>query len=456
MSVSRPQRWLILAHAFNMDGRAASQTITDKIPHLRAAGIEVVVLSGISGRRDQQVEHHQLWPAAPAGLKFELRHVFRRKWGPGFIYRFWITLASLFLLPGVVLEKLWRPIESSWSWYLSAYVKGLLLCRQQHFDLIYSTGGAFAAHLAGQALKRRTGIPWLAEVHDPFITPGKLAQTAQERMQLKVEEIICSEADVAVWFTQKALDSARARQPQMGDRGKVLLPGIDDPFTSYFPAHKPSLKMVIGHFGSLSKTRNLVRVVESLEHLYVTSPEIFQDLELHVYGGPLDEISAAKISASSVRSCIHPFGRIEADPASGFSGRQIILGKMRDADVLLLLHGEEAICEEYIPSKMYEYLWMQRPILAQVHRNPQMAVMLKTLHHKVIETGQENSVNQFVSNEIAKALVLYWTDWKRTSLPDNGARSPYTTQKAVRELLVWVSTIQNHINSDAGPGQALP
>lgn len=456
MSVSKPQRWLILAHAFNMDGRAASQTITDKIPHLRAAGIEIVVLSGVSGLRDQKVEHHQLWPAAPAGLKFELRHVLRRQWGQGFIYRFWMTLASLFLLPGVLLEKLWRPVESSWSWYLSAYVKGSSLCRQQHFDLIYSTGGAFAAHLAGQALKRKTGIPWLAEVHDPFVTPGKIAQTVQERMQLKVEKIICSEADVAVWFTQQALDSASARQPQIGDRGKVLLPGIDNPFASCLPAHKPSSKLIIGHFGSLSKTRNLVRVVESLEHLCMTSPEIFQDLELHVYGGPLDEISAAKISASSVRSSIHHFGRIEADPVSGFSGRQIILGKMRNADVLLLLHGEEAICEEYIPSKMYEYLWMQRPVLAQVHRNPQMAEMLKALFHKVIETGNEKSDAQLAGVEIAGALKQYWTDWKKTSLPDSGASSPYTTEKAVRELLGLVSDMQSHIRSDADPGQALP
>ena len=57
------QRWLILAHAFNMDGRAASQTITDKLPHLRQAGIELVVLSGVSGTQDKTFEHHQLWPA---------------------------------------------------------------------------------------------------------------------------------------------------------------------------------------------------------------------------------------------------------------------------------------------------------------------------------------------------------------------------------------------------------
>ena len=104
----------------------------------------------------------------------------------------------------MLIEKLIRPVESSWSWWLSAYIKGLSLARQKPFDLIYSTGGAFAAHMAGHALKLATGTPWLAEVHDPLVMPGKIPSTAQEIMQLNVEKHICSEADVAIWFTDQA------------------------------------------------------------------------------------------------------------------------------------------------------------------------------------------------------------------------------------------------------------
>jgi hypothetical protein len=41
----KPRRWLILSHAYNVDGRAESLTITDKISYLLDAGIEPVVLS---------------------------------------------------------------------------------------------------------------------------------------------------------------------------------------------------------------------------------------------------------------------------------------------------------------------------------------------------------------------------------------------------------------------------
>lgn len=435
------QRWLILAHAFNMDGRAASQTITDKLPHLHQAGIELVVLSGVSGRKDEVVEHHQLWPAGPAGLRFELRHVLRRRFENRFVYRLLMTLASLVLLPGLVVEKLLRPVESSWSWWLSAYLKGRALARRQPFDLIYSTGGAFAAHLAGRALKQATGTPWLAEVHDPFVTPGSTSQTAQQKMQARVEALICGEADVAIWFTEQALASARARHPELGERGKMLLPGIDPPFQS-LPPYAPGDKFIVGHFGSLSATRNLVPFIEALEALQARRPDLVAATELHVTGGPLDAVSSAKLAQSPVRACVRHLGRIEADPVTGLSGREQILRRMRGVDVLLLLHGEEPICEEYIPSKLYEYLWMQRPILATVHRNPQMTGMLRGAGHTVVQTGEVGQDAAASATELAHALVQLFDRWCGAGLPDSGFSSPYTTQAAVARLLVWATDLK--------------
>jgi len=435
------QRWLILAHAFNMDGRAASQTITDKLPHLRRVGIEVVVLSGVSGTRDKVVEHHQLWPAGPAGLRFELRHVLRRRFANPIVYRLLMTLASLALLPGLILEKLLRPVESSWSWWLSAYVKGRALARQQPFDLIYSTGGAFAAHLAGRALKKATGTPWLAEVHDPFITPGNTPHTPQQKMQARVEGLICREADVAIWFTEQALASARARHPELGERGKMLLPGIDPPFQT-LPPYRPGSKFIVGHFGSLSATRNLVPFIEALEALPLRRPDLVATTELHVTGGPLDAVSAAKIAQSPVRACVRHLGRIEADPATGLSGREQILRRMRGVDVLLLLHGEEPICEEYIPSKLYEYLWMQRPILATVHRNPQMAAMLRREGHVAVQTGGSGQDATTARRELALELEQMHERWRSAGLSDSGRSSLYTTQAAVGCLLSWVADLK--------------
>lgn len=425
-------RWLILSHAFNMDGRAASHTITDKIPYLRAAGVDPVVLSGVSGRPDAQIEHHQLWAPGPSGLLFDLRHVLARRWGRGLGYQSAMAAASALLLLPRLIEKLIEPMESSGSWRWSAYRKGLALIRERGIEVIYSTGGAYAAHLAAARLKRATGLPWVAEVHDPLVTPGSRLASRRERTKLAVERLICSEADVAIWFTEQALASARVRHPQLGERGHMMIPGVDAPDFE-LPPYQPSEHFVIGHFGSLSDSRHLGPLVEALESLRGRRDDLLSKLQVHIYGGSPDAISQARIAASPLRQQFVNYGRLENDPVTGKSGRDRILERMRGADVLLLLHGEMAECSEYIPSKLYEYLWMQRPVLAVVNRNPQMKAILASRDHLAVEHGDRDA--------LARAIENLYDRWRSAGLPDDPRPSPWTTAASVHQLLGWVGQI---------------
>jgi hypothetical protein len=167
--------------------------------------------------------------------------------------------------------------------------------------------------------------------------------------------------------------------------------------------------------------------------------ELRDVLQLHVYGGPLDSVSAHALSTSSARTCVQHFGRIERDPATGLSGREQILQRMRGADVLLLLHGEDAMCAEYIPSKLYEYLWMQRPIVALIHHNTQMLRLVRSQSHMAIATDHLEADQ--VALSLSDALFALITQWRSGGLADSGASSPYTTSEAVANLLRWAQEI---------------
>jgi glycosyltransferase involved in cell wall biosynthesis len=390
----------------------------------------------VSGRHDTHYEHHQLWPSGPAGIRFEARHVLRKRPGSGLRYRAVMLPLSVVLLPFMLIEKLLRPVESSWSWWLSAYFKGRSLARNRKFDLIYSTGGAFAAHIAGAALKRATGIRWLAEVHDPMVVPGTVPGTPQQRMQARVETTICKEADITIWFTDQALASAKQRNPELGTRGHMMLPGVDAPPFALEP-YQPGTTFVIGHFGSLSETRNLACTIDALDRLIDQHPDLDGRVQLHVYGGPLDAISAAAV-AGAKHSCVRHFGRIEADPVSGKSGREQILQRMRSADALLLLHGVEPICAEYIPSKMYEYLWMQRPIVAHVHCNPQMEAMLMEAGHPWVVADHPGQPASDPTTALSHLFLQLIDQWQGGGLADRKSLVEYSTQKSVEHLLGWL------------------
>ena len=124
---------------------------------------------------------------------------------------------------------------------------------------------------------------------------------------------------------------------------------------------------------------------------------------------------------------IEQFGRLETDPKTGESGRDRVLKRMNAADCLLLLHGTVPFCEEYIPSKLYEYLWTQRPILALVWRNPQMEQMLRKLGYWAVKADD--------TDLIAEALEELHTRWTQGNLADSGAQSPYTSEAATRQIV---------------------
>ena len=425
MSEGNKQVWLVLSHGFNMDGRAASQTITDKIPHLLNLGIEPIVISAITGKKDKVVEHHQVLPALPVALRFDLRHYLKQRISSPHVYRIAMTVISLVLLPFILIEKLFIRLETQWSWAITAYFTGARIIRKRKPALIYSTGGAYSAHLTGYWLARRFDLPWIAEIHDPMVLDGQPKNT-RVRFSVWLEGVICKHAKVVWWFTEEALARARARYPELGERGHCIIPGANAPEFSRAPYQRGE-HLVIGHFGSLAETRNLEIFLLGLRHVLEKNPQWAEHIRLHLYGGGIDAVSARSLRDFPYPSMIEQFGRLETDFSTGESGRDRVLKRMNAADCLLLLHGTVPFCEEYIPSKMYEYLWTQRPILALVWHNPQMEHMLRELGHWAVKADDVNS--------IASALEELHSRWMCDEIADSGTPSPYTSEAATRQII---------------------
>lgn len=425
MNGGNKQVWLVLSHGFNMDGRAASQTITDKIPHLLNLGVEPIVISAITGKKDKVVEHHQVLPAMPVALRFDLRHYLKQRISSRYIYRILMTIISLVLMPFILIEKLFIRIETHWSWAVSAYFAGARIIRKRNPKLVYSTGGAYAAHLAGYWLSQKFGLPWIAEIHDPMIFPGLTKSKMRMRFSAWLEGIICKHADVVWWFTEEALARARTRHPELGERGHCIIPGANPPEFSR-TSYQRGKHLIIGHFGSLAETRNLEIFLQGLRRVLEKNPPWAEHIRLHLYGGGIDAVSARALRDFPHPAMVEQFGRLETDPKTGESGRDQVLKRMNAADCLLLLHGTVPFCEEYIPSKMFEYLWTQRPILALVWHNPQMEHMLRELGHWSVEADDADS--------IASALEKLYARWMRDDLADSGTPSPYTSEAATRQI----------------------
>jgi hypothetical protein len=422
MSTSR--KWLILSHAFNMDGRAASLTVTDKLPYLRQQGIEPIVLSSVTGTRETSFRHEQILPWGPSALRFDMRHVLARQWGKGWQYRVLVLGLSLLLAPWILLERLFTGLKNNWSWSWPAYFRAVALLRQQPVELVYSSGGAYCVHMAAARLKRKTGCRWIAEIHDPMVMPGRVPRTRDEKFQSRLEKLICEQADAVWWLTQGALDAARSRHPCLGTRGFAVLPGANPPQVQ--ATYRRGPRCVLGHFGSLSDTRSLAPVLRALKRLLMQFPEWRGLVRLDVYGAALDVPAAAELADGRLDGVVYPMGRLEHDPVTGLSGRQRVSVHMQQVDVLVLVHGVIPECSEYIPSKIYDYLWAGRPLMALTWKNPQLNALVLGHGGWVVDNSNDDQVLACLEDIVRR--------WMASALPVVTG-GPITVEQAVHRIL---------------------
>jgi len=430
--------WLILSHGFNMDGRAASQTITDKIPYLLDAGIQPIVFSAITGIKDQRFPHYQFLAWGPAAFRFDFRHWIANQYGRGFIYKLLTSAVSVLLAPFIALEKLILGYSSQWSWAMPAFMHGRGLVKSGKVDLVFSTGGAWSAHLAGLWLKKITGATWIAEIHDPLVIrkdPNdqgfEKPKNRDARFRYYLESQLAKYADQVWWFTEGALHYAKVRNPNLNTQnnahGFMVLPGAEPPggLSSAKP-HIYSDKLNLCHFGSLANDRSLSTILFALVPLIEKYREARDLIRVHAYGAPLDSLTIAAIQNLGFSDVLLAHGRLEKDSMTGKSGRERVAEKMKEADVLILLHGNDEWCAEYIPSKFYEYLWTGRPIWGITHRNPQLDGML-------LERGAYLSLEGDKAG-ISEALERIWLDWQQKQLRNPGGE-PIGVKQAVYKIL---------------------
>jgi len=95
------------------------------------------------------------------------------------------------------------------TWIPAAIATAVRLHRRQRFDLVFSSGGPWSAHLVGLMLKTMTGVPWIADYRDPWTLawPFHLRKPAGIRMmERNMETRVLAAADAVVFVTSQLRD----------------------------------------------------------------------------------------------------------------------------------------------------------------------------------------------------------------------------------------------------------
>ncbi len=408
----RKRCWLIYSYFANIDGKAASQHIDDRLSRLKELGVDPVLVSSICAERRKDFPHFRVPSAAPSGIRFELRYVRRR----GRLLNLLFFLPALAVLPFYFLEKLLIGLDSQWSWFPSAFLRGLAFCAKERPELVYSTGGPVSAHVAAAMLSRLAGIAWIAELQDPLVY-GDFSRGGQARkVNAWVESLIFRKASAVIFLTEAAKKSARSRHREAPAPAFAIHPGAAPPQVSGVSWSRGE-HCRFSHFGSLGGTRNLQVFLDALARVLSGDPALAGIVRLDLYG-TVDRASRRLIADFKYPGVISDRGKVS---------RLDAVRAMRQSDVLVMIHNRDDSAPLTIPAKFYDYILAGRPILGLVYKNAELRSILERCGHFAAEADSPD--------ETASGIVELIERWKRQDLAGPGGAAPFTVEAAARALV---------------------
>ena len=233
------------------------------------------------------------------------------------------------------------------GWAPGALAASLAAVRRYRPDVIYSTSSPVSGHLVALALKRLTGLPWVADFRDAWTTnPEGLRRFG--RLSRALERRIVREASCIV-VVDETIDLLGV--PAGDPRLVVIRNGVDREDLPAPGARAGEPVFRLAHVGMLYGARDAAPVLEALRSLIGRGVVDRDRVELRIVGD-------ARLEPDAVGTV--PLSR------RGYVDHREALAEMAAADALLLYQppGWRAST-----GKVFEYLATGRPILCVASRD---------------------------------------------------------------------------------------
>ena len=281
------------------------------------------------------------------------------------------------------------------TWNVTAIPAAIRIVKREAIDVVVTTSPPNSVHLIGAAVKRATGVKWVADLRDSLVFNAdrrveRLAVRAKEKGQAQVGRLVARSADAVVAVTDAIADEVRG----FGTRGPVetIANGCDfDDFEGL--AYRRGERFRITHTGSFFGKRS--------PRPFLTA---FAESGIDAVARFVGDFRKAD------REWVEELGlgdRLELHP---YLPHRRALEFQRDTEALLLLLPDVGERGRIVPSgKIFEYLAAERPILASVPTDGAAAALVREADAGVVVPPDD-------VDAIREALVAMERDFQAGTL----------------------------------------
>jgi glycosyltransferase involved in cell wall biosynthesis len=301
--------------------------------------------------------------------------------------------------------------------------------KENPVDAIVSTGPPHSMHLIARGIKKKTGLPWLADFRDPWVNidfASDLAMSNYARNKnISLEKAVLQEADRIVVVSDFMAEEFQSKTEKPVS---IITNGYDpDDFNIAPELLRKDAYFSIVHTGSLNDRRNHPALWKAISDLRAKTPEFKSDFRLRLIGK----------NDISVKSSISAGGLDDCTEFIDYLPHQEIIAEQKSASVLLLSINNYGASESgffspkaTLTGKLFEYLAAGRPILMVGPKDGQAA--------NVVSSNQSNRVVDFGNQaEIEKAVLELYES--RNSLNTHVTDEQFSRIELTRKLTELLS-----------------
>ena len=257
--------------------------------------------------------------------------------------------------------------------YLKKYIS------KNNIDAIITTGPPHSMHLIGLKLKQQLGVKWIADFRDPWTEIDYFHQLPLSKKAVKKHHFLEQEILLNANVVLVVGNTMNKNYSKFSNNVVTITNGFDGELIT--SETNLDSKFTITHIGLMNADRNPKMLWEVLAEIISENKDFSKDFKLKLIG----KVDASVIEEITINNLDENVQLID------YVAHDEVIEYQKKSQVLLLLLNNVPSVKGIITGKIFEYLMVNRPILAIAPKDGDLAEILNETNAGVVVDFEEST-----------------------------------------------------------------
>lgn len=282
------------------------------------------------------------------------------------------------------------------NWILPAVFRAVREIKREKIDCILTSSPPHSIHLTGLLVKMITGVRWIADFRDPWVTGGPLRLDStcafSKMIERWMEQKVVQNADMVLTTTETLCDALKESYKTLPESNFLCVTnGFDKEFFARLNHVKKYEMFTLTYAGGLYYGRTPEPIFKSLKELALEKKISLQNIRVKLIG------DCKYVNGCPISQMIHSYGLdsvVEVlEPVSYSKAVEII----RQSHLALLFAPDQPF---QIPAKVFDYMGTRTNILALSKEGATSDLINSTGIGTVFHPSDINGIKAFIYESI--------------------------------------------------------